>query len=140
MGPPHTPTCHGVTLVSADFGCSLHSHLDMLRLGPHTVASLSPVVPDLRLPAARALRYQVCSAVDSCDIKGLRRGQLRHQGTPQGGAAKSRYSSEVQAPLRGARDQYSILALQLKKPRPAHILIDRLCMSGPKARRLIAGL
>ncbi|KAJ5938280.1 hypothetical protein N7466_001414 [Penicillium verhagenii] len=106
MGPPHTPTCHVVTLLSADFGCrlqSLHSHLDMLRLGQHTVASLSPVVPDLRLPAAWALRYQVCSAGDSCDIKGLRRGQLRYQGTPQGTAATSRDSAGDSCDIKGLR-------------------------------------
>ncbi|KAJ5117422.1 hypothetical protein N7448_011054 [Penicillium atrosanguineum] len=39
--------------------------------------------------------------------------QLRYQGTPQETAAKRRDSSEVQAPLRSARDQYSILALTI---------------------------
>ncbi|KAJ5938507.1 hypothetical protein N7466_001641 [Penicillium verhagenii] len=79
------------------------------------------------------------SAGDSCDTKGLRRGQLRHQGTPQGEAAKLRNSSKVQAPLRGARDQYSTLALQLKKPRPAPTSIDHLCRLRPRAKRLAVG-
>ncbi|KAJ5267780.1 hypothetical protein N7478_010588 [Penicillium angulare] len=34
-------------------------------------------------------------------------GHLRHQEPPQETAAKSRPPSNVQAPLRGARDQYS---------------------------------
>jgi len=103
MGPPHTPTCHSITLLSTDFDYSLHSHLDMLRLSPHTIASLSLVVPDLRLPAARALRYQVCSAGDSYDIKGLRRGQLRHQGTPQGTATTLRDSVGDSYDIKGLR-------------------------------------
>jgi len=50
--------------------------------------------------------------------------------SPQGEAATPRNSSQVRAPLRGARDQYSTLALQLKKPRPASpsiVHLGRLC-------------
>jgi hypothetical protein len=45
----------------------------------------------------------------------------------------------MRAPLRGARSQYSVLALQLKKPRPAPPSIIHLYRPGPRARRLIAG-
>lgn len=51
--------CHGVTLLPADFGCrlqSLHGYLNMV------IASLSTVMPDLRLPAAGALRCTGWSA------------------------------------------------------------------------------
>lgn len=49
----------------------------------------------------------------------------------------SNYMNE--APLCGARDQYSVFALQLKKPRPAPPSIVHLYRPGPRARRLIAG-
>ncbi|KAJ5938405.1 hypothetical protein N7466_001539 [Penicillium verhagenii] len=71
-----------------------------------------------------------CSSQETAALPSSLQETAASPSSPQGEAATPRNSSQVRAPLRGARDQYSTLALQLKKPRPASpsiVHLGRLC-------------